>query len=237
MHKLLLLATLFLFSDAQYVTQSYYSDSNCATLMASETATINNCVNSNTSSMKYVVCNSSLVFGYIYTGNNCNPGSQLATITQTPNTCISLGPYYEKYTCASSPPSPPSPPPPPSTGPNNVKVYIGSPTCSGVPSITKDFTVNNCIDYSQGGFSVSYKFTACNSTIAIGSTYMNNICSGSPSSTFNAPVGVCYNNNGDGEFYTCGATSSKTISSLANNLYHMNIFIFFVITLSSMIFI
>ena len=47
MQKLLLLSILAILGEAQYITHGYYTDSNCLSLMATETATLNNCINSN----------------------------------------------------------------------------------------------------------------------------------------------------------------------------------------------
>ena len=239
MYKLLILTSLFLFTEAQYVTSSYFTDSSCTSMMGTQTVGLNSCVNIGSSSTNYTVCNSSLVFGYIYTSVNCTDGNQVATITKTPNSCDSLGPYYEKFTCSSTPPSPPPPPPapsPPSTGTYNFKIYFGSPTCSGTPSINKDFTLNSCIDYSLGGFSASYKFSVCNSSRAVGTTYMNNVCSGAPMSTFNSPVGICNNNNGDGEFFNCVSSSPSPQSKISSsNIYHLDKLFFAVIVIFSFI--
>jgi len=65
---------------------------------------------------------------------------------------------------------------------------------------------------------------------------MNNACSGSPTSTFTSPVGVCNNNNGDGEFFTCGTspTPSRKISA-SSNIYPINILFFMVMSVFSFI--
>ena len=53
---------------------------------------------------------------------------------------------------------------------------------------------------------------------------MNNFCNGIAATNINAPVGVCFNNNGDGEFFTCGTspTPSRKISA-SSNIYPVNI--------------
>lgn len=245
MNKLLLLTTLFFLADAQTVTMGFYSDAACSNAIQTLSSPLLVCIDTSSggtnSSMKYTLCNSTAVFGYMYNSADCNSATQIGTVTKTPNSCTSLGQGqpYEKYTCSSTPPSPPSPAPSPSPSFNsgNVKVYFGSPTCSGTPSINKDFTVNGCLDTSGGGFSTSFKFTLCNSTRILGYSYMNNFCNGIAATSINAPVGVCFNNNGDGEFYTCSSSSppSSPIKSSANSIYHMNILVFFIITIFAMI--
>jgi hypothetical protein len=113
--------------DSQTITvsMSFYNSANCATPLSTQTSSLNNCIDTSSggssSSMKFTVCNSTLVYADLYSTSNCASGSTMGSLTKTPNSCDSIGPMYEKYSCSSSPSPGPSPGPVSPTNSTTVK--------------------------------------------------------------------------------------------------------------------
>ena len=113
-------------SQTVTVSMSFYNSAGCVTPLSTQSSSLNNCVDTSSggssSSMKFTVCNSTLVYADLYSTSNCASGSGIGSLTKTPNSCDALGPMYEKYSCSSSPSPGPAPAPaPPASNSTTVK--------------------------------------------------------------------------------------------------------------------